>query len=192
MITDILALAPLTLKNRRRGRYLGDDFCLPVSAFAAADQERLRELYDFLEEAFRLVSRAHDFDAATVRRVSEWIAQQDLSARIKEVQAFGSESCAAQPSELMGQDRARSARRLSFLLNHLQFAQKQPLEETSLRALFFLTRDHLKIMRNALLELDDAKRTEDLLPKLHGIDFIVREMAARGSWLGRRAGPTRD
>ncbi|WP_201505674.1 hypothetical protein, partial [Escherichia coli] len=41
--------------------------------------------------------------------------------------------------------------------------------------LYFLTRDHLKIMRNALLGLDDAKREEDLLPKVHGTDFIVQK-----------------
>lgn len=37
-------------------------------------------------------------------------------------------------------------------------------------------------MRNALLGLDDAKRAEDLLPKLHGIDFIVEKW--KGAALG--------
>ena len=41
--------------------------------------------------------------------------------------------------------------------------------------LFFLTRDHLKIMRNALLGLDDAKRQADLLPVMHGVDLIIEK-----------------
>jgi signal transduction histidine kinase len=56
------------------------------------------------------------------------------------------------------------------------------VDAEAVRSLFFLTRDHLKIMRNALLELDDAKRAEDLEPKLHGIDFIVAKW--KGAMLG--------
>lgn len=41
------------------------------------------------------------------------------------------------------------------------------------RSLFLLSRDHLKIMRNALLGLDTAKRDADLLPVIHAASLIT-------------------
>ncbi len=164
-----------SLPNFRKRRYLGDDLCLPLSAFTAADGERVRELYDFLQDAFAVFSPAPGSASAELERAEEFIREQDLSARLRSVRQFGISYHDA--SELMAKT-IHDVRGggLSFLLNHLQFAQMgDELSGESLRTFFFLTRDHLKIMRNALLGLDDAKRAEDLLPKLHGISFIVEK-----------------
>ena len=174
---QLLELAPVRLANYRQRRYLGDDLCLPMAEFAAADAERVRDLYAFLEEMFALVGRDTDFAPEKMARVSAFIEQQDVSARIRAVQAFGSESYAATPTELMAKTvHDLRGGGLTLLLNRLLFVQLgDKVSAESLRSLFFLTRDHLKIMRNALLGLDDPKREEDLLPKLHGIDFVVEK-----------------
>ncbi len=172
---QLLALAPLELPNYRKRRYLGDDLCLPVSDFTEPDQERIRALYDFLEEMFALLSK-DELPPDKFATVSEFIAKQDVRALIRRVQAFGGESHVAQPTELMSKTiHDLRGGGLTMLLNRLQFAQMGEMDAETVRSLFFLTRDHLKIMRNALLGLDDAKRQEDLLPKLHGIDFIVEK-----------------
>lgn len=180
---NLLALAPTALPNYRKRRYLGDDLCLPVSQFIAADQERIRELYDFLEEMFALLDRGSEPAPEKVERLGTYVAALDVRALIGRIQAFGSDSYAAVPSELMAKTvHDLRGGGLTLLLNRLQFAQLGDLNIEVMRSLFFLTRDHLKIMRNALLGLDDRKREEDLVPKLHGIDFIVEKW--KGAMLG--------
>jgi signal transduction histidine kinase len=174
---QLLDLAPVRLPNYRKRRYLGDDLCLPMAEFTAADAERIRNLYAFLEEMFALVGRDTDFAPEKLARVSAFIDQQDVSAWIRSVQAFGSESYAAAPTELMAKTiHDLRGGGLTMLLNRLQFMQLgDEVNAEAIRSLFFLTRDHLKMMRNALLGLDDPKREEDLLPKLHGIDLVVEK-----------------
>jgi signal transduction histidine kinase len=174
--TELLELAPLALPNSRKRRYLGDDLCLPLSEFTIVDQERVVALYNFLEEKFALLESARDITADRLTRISGFVAAQDVRVLIRQVQAFGGESYAALSSELMAKTiHDLRGGGLTLLLNRLQFAQMGEMNAEIARSLFFLTRDHLKIMRNALLGLDDAKREEDLLPKLHGIDFIVEK-----------------
>lgn len=177
MTTDeLFELAPIRLPNYRKRRYLGDDLCLPVTHFAASDQERIRALYELLEELFAVLERSREITPEQLIRVGEFVEQLDVRALIKRVQAFGGDSYAATPTELMAKTiHDLRGGGLTLLLNRLQFAQMGELNAEIVRSLFFLTRDHLKIMRNALLGLDDAKRQEDLLPKLHGIDFIVEK-----------------
>jgi signal transduction histidine kinase len=44
------------------------------------------------------------------------------------------------------------------------------------RALKILTSDHLKVMRNAVLELDDARRTADLAPNPHPVERLAETL----------------
>lgn len=177
-LNSLLQLRSDHLQNFRKRRYLGDDLCLPLSAFVAADQRRIRELYDLLEEAFALFRDLPlDPSAGAIAAASAFIRRQDVRVLIQNAQEFGSESHTAAPSELLAKTiHDLRGGGLTFLLFNLQIAQvKRTVSPEMIRSLFFLTRDHLKIMRNALLGLDDAKREEDLRPKLHGIDFIVEK-----------------
>lgn len=175
---ELLGLAPLTFTNYRQRRYLGDDLCLPLAEFTAADQARVRALYEFLQELFALLDRTGEISPEKLPRVFEFIAGQDVKGHLAEAQAFGTDSYRAHPSELLAKTiHDLRGGGLTLLLNRLLFAQKGKLTAETARSLFFLARDHLKIMRNALLGLDDAKREEDLLPKLHALDYIVEKWA---------------
>jgi K+-sensing histidine kinase KdpD len=92
------------------------------------------------------------------------------------VEPLGRASYAAAPLPLMAKTlHDLRGGGLTALLGQLQLAQWREIEEPAVSALHFLTRDHLKIMRNALLGLDDVKRNEDLNPKDHGTDLIVQK-----------------
>ena len=167
-------LAPLTLSNYRVRRYHGDDQCLPVSAFVEEDRERLRKLYDYLQTLLAALTTGAEqpvperFAGLMQRQPSEGVV--DLAVQ------FGRASYAAEPSPQMAKTiHDLRGGGLTPLLGQLQLAEMLGPKGTSLDALYFLTRDHLKIMRNALLGLDDVKRNEDLLPKIHGTDFIVQK-----------------
>lgn len=176
---EIAALGPERLRNFRAQRYHGDDQCLPLAAFTDGDRAAVRELYRFLQELFAFVDDHGDTArAATANdqraRAKDFIARQDISALVGWVRAFGPASLAANPTEHMAKTiHDLRGGGLTSLLGQLQLAQMRGIDGDGLRSLFFLARDHLKIMRNALLGLDDAKREEDLKLKLHSIDFIV-------------------
>jgi signal transduction histidine kinase len=167
-------LAPLALPNFRVRRYHGDDLCLPISAFVEEDRERLRALYGFLQRLEEALLPSGD--APVAPRVMELLRLHPPEEILNLVQPLGRASYAAAPLPTMAKTiHDLRGGGLTALLGQLDLTQRRPLEESTVNALHFLTRDHLKIMRNALLGLDDAKRNEDLQPKIHGTDFIVQK-----------------
>lgn len=176
VMAELETVAPPQLRNYRKRRYLGDDLCLPVSAFAPADQGRLRRLYDFLQEMFTHLRGCDGNALGRETAAREFLARQAIPDVLADAYAFGRESVKADESELMGKtthDLRGGA--LTALLGWLDLAQMRPPDGAGLRRLFLLTRDHLKIMRNALLGLDDEKRAADLTPQMHGTDLIVEK-----------------
>ena len=175
---EINALAPEQLCNYRKKRYHGGDQCLSLSAFTTSDQAIVRDLYEFLQTLFALLS-AHGGSSAPAAdgqlgRAETFLAGLDVDALVSQVRAFGPASIAANPTPHMAETiHDLRGGGLAPLLGQLQLAELCSLGESEMRSLSFLTRDHLKIMRNALLGLDDAQREKDHTRKLHSIDFIV-------------------
>ncbi len=166
-----MPLATASLQNFRKRRYRGDNVCLPLPAFAEVDRRYLRTIYQFLEELFARLQPNH---GNPIRSLD--IDREQIDAMVERVQALGQKSLQTSPSELMAKtlhDLRGGA--MNALLGRLQLAGLQAPSELGRRQLFFLVRDNLKIMRNALLGLDDLKREADLLPKMHSIDLIVEK-----------------
>lgn len=169
------ALAPTELANHRVRRYQGDDLCLPITAFTAGDAQRLRQIYGFLEELLAVLTPAGD-QPATPAPFLALLKRQPPEDVVALAIQLGRESYAADPSPRMAKTiHDLRGGGLTPLLGQLQLAHAFGLEGAPLTTLYFLTRDHLKIMRNALLGLDDEQRERDLLPKLHGTDLIVEK-----------------
>jgi hypothetical protein len=167
-------LAPLELPNFRQRRYHGDDLCLPLSTFEEKDRARLGTLYDFLQQLQKVLLPGNDAPVAPY--LAEFLRLHPVSEIVEMVGPLGRASYAAAPLPLMAKTlHDLRGGGLTGLLGHLQLAQWGEIDETTVSALHFLTRDHLKIMRNALLGLDDARRNEDLNPKNHGTDLIVQK-----------------
>ncbi len=170
----LLELAPLDLINHRTRRYHGDDLCVSVTEFSVDDQQRLRFLYRQLQSLLELLSP--DQSGPSVQRTKAFLRQGTLEEFVNAARSFGRSSYAAQPTPRMAKAiHDLRGGGLTPLVAQLELARLLGLSDVAVNALYFLTRDHLKIMRNALLGLDDAKRQEDLLPKIHGTDFIVQK-----------------
>ncbi len=168
-------LAPTELPNLRVRRYHGDDLCLPLAAFTPGDAQRLRQLYGFLQELLAVLAPSGT-RPATPGPLRAFLKRQPAEDVVTLATDFGRESYAADPSPRMAKTiHDLRGGGLTPLLGQLQLAELLGVEEAALHTLYFLTRDHLKIMRNALLGLDDEQRDRDLLPKLHGTDLIVQK-----------------
>jgi signal transduction histidine kinase len=170
--TDLLGLAPLALDNWRSKRYHGDDLAISLSAFADSDRTTVVKLYEFLRELLHSLS-AEVRDEA---RIMEMLRPEKIDALIDEVRGLGTSSRDAAPHPLFAKTvHDLRGGGLTPLFGRIESANLDGPSPAVLNAMFFLTRDHLKIMRNALLGLDDAARTRDLEIKIHSTDLIVEK-----------------
>ena len=148
-----------------------------MDEFVEVDQGLIKSSYRFLEGIFVPLKRYHaSGDQAALSQIQSMVTGLEINEVLGTVRHLGVASLEAKPGELLGKtvhDLRGGA--MSSLLGLLQLAQMVPLNRVQAHQIFFLTRDHLKIMRNALLGLDDAKRQADLLPTMHGVDLIIEK-----------------
>ncbi len=148
-----------------------------MDEFAEVDQRLIKSTYRFLEGIFVPLKRYHaSGDQTALSQIQSTVDGLEMNEVLGRVRPLGVASMESNPGELLGKtvhDLRGGA--MSSLIGLLQLAQIVPLNRRQAHQIFFLTRDHLKIMRNALLGLDDAKRQADLLPAMHGVDLIIEK-----------------
>ncbi len=170
----LLALAPAHLPNFRKVRYGGDDLCVALDGLAERDRALLRRFYQVLSELLNSLTDGSTNDAQKWEALDRWTQRHDLDRFIDEVRELGLASSAENPGEALSKamhDLRGGA--LSALLGRLQLLGYLPREENQLKAIFVQTRDHLKIMRNALVGLDDARRDADRKPRAHAMHLML-------------------
>lgn len=173
---SLLALAPEHLPNLRKVRYQGDDLCIDLGELAARDQALLRELYGVLTELLFVIADTSTDDDRKWRDVTRWLERHTPDALIEKVRELGIASHEQRSSETLSKamhDVRGGA--LSSLLGRLQLLGRLPRVEKELKTLFVLTRDHLKIMRNAITGLDEARRNADRTPKTHAMSLMLEK-----------------
>ena len=183
----LLALAPLHLTNHRRTRYLGDDQCIASSALVERDRSLVRHIYEVLTELLLLISDQASNDARRWREVLRWAERHDPRLLVDEVRELGLASRAHHGDEAFAKSMhdVRGGA-LSALLGRLQLLDYLPHTPANLQALFVLARDHHKIMRSAVLGLDDDRREQDRLPRSHDARLILEK------WHEAVVSPRRD
>ena len=170
----LLALAPLRLPNLRKTRYQGDDLCVVLEGLTAQDQASIRWLYQALSELLFSIADLSTDDDRKWQDVTRWLEQYPLDTLIERARELGTSSHEQHSSEALA--RAMHDIRggaLSSLLGRLELIERLPHVEKQLRTLFVLTRDHLKIMRNAVTGLDDTRRDADRKPKAHAMQLML-------------------
>ncbi len=174
VLEALLALAPLELPNHRRGRYAGDDLCLPLGELAPADQSLLHHFYEALSKLLFTIAGDETSVPRKWEEVQGWTERYDLDALIDQARGFGVASHEQNAGELVAKtvhDLRGGA--LSALLGRLQMLSYLPRDEAQLNRLFVLARDHLKIMRNAITDLDAERREADRKPKAHAMRLML-------------------
>ena len=183
----LLALAPHRLPNHRATRYLGDGLFVSMDALAAADQERMRQVYEDLGDLLHRLIAIETDDAGKRRDVQAWMAQGRLAALVRRLHELGQAGATSRAKDAALARTLHDVRggAVTGLVGRLEMLDQWPgpLSE-KLRMIFCLTRDHLKIMRNALVGLDDARRQADLTRKSHSVALLVEK------WHEVLVGPT--
>ena len=170
----LLGLAPLALENLRSDRYVGDGLCVPLDRLVERDRALLRSLYAQLSELLvGLVDEQLD-DAAKWSALEAWLGAHPAASLIDEARELGLASREADDGVLLA-EAMHDARggALGALLGRLQILEHLPRDTSELNTIFVLVRDHLKILRSAFLQLDDARRKLDQERKSHAAKLTV-------------------
>ena len=123
---------------------------------AQRDQTLVRSLYQALTQLLDAVTDTSSDDARKWSDVVHWAEPHALEALSDQVLEIGR----AASAQGYNQARARAMHdvrggALSTLLGRLQLVDCLPRDEKGLEIVFTLARDHLKIMRNAIMGLDE-------------------------------------
>jgi signal transduction histidine kinase len=171
---QLYALAPAALPSYRTSRYVGDDNSVVLADFAPDSQQTLRDLYHALLELLALTGqyKARPIPLDVLKPALESLGWSATLKRLQELEASPDRPAAPHLGEVIHDVRGGSCMALALNLQLLQLGIAEA--EDSLRA-FFMTRDHLKIMRNAIRDIDVARYQADLEQKLHNVKLIVEK-----------------
>ena len=141
---------------------------------AKRDQVLIRSLYGILSELLYAIADTTVDDVHRWQAITLWNERHDLDGFIDEVREIGLASHAQSSSEELAKamhDVRGGA--LSSLLGRLQLLDHFPRTSRNLNVLFVQARDHLKIMRSAVVGLDEPRREADKRPKAHAMRLIL-------------------
>jgi signal transduction histidine kinase len=189
----LLDLPPLPTGLRAAQRFLGDGHDLSLSELKHGDQELLRTVYRLLESLYQLWRRDPSSpDWAGIAEASDPLAESSLR---RAVTLLGSEL----PSEGPRRERLKevlhdirggglSAAMAEAELLHLiaPTPASRVKERATLQSLVYLARDHAKMMRNAIRDIDPEGRMRDEEERPHYISDLVSRWDGHAYPIGGR------
>ena len=171
---ELESLAPLDLRNYREDRFRGDNSRSQLSEYAEEDRQFLLRIYQGLQGVFEELLHGHH-DHEHIRRVlTNRNPQRELIAA--DTRHLGAATLGMNQSRLLAQviHDIRGGALQSLLIRWEMFAAF-PDASPGLSAVFFLLRDHLKIMRNCVADLDAKRFADDSARKDHGTDLLLEK-----------------
>ena len=173
--TELMDLAPQQLEAKRDGRYLGEGYGVSIDVFAPRDQTIIKDVYAVLLELFEFL-KDRKGAPERLKEIKQWVVDHNWQQYIYDLQSLGNDTKSYNDSELVRQVihdvRGGSLAALSVTL---QLLLLDVHEHTDPIHMFFLTRDHLKIMRNAIPDLDPERTQKDRTDNRHHIQLMVEK-----------------
>lgn len=172
----LLALAPEVLPNKRSSRYLGDNISVRLEVFAGEDQVRARTLYAALQELLGIVRTNLDNRDTALNELRAYLQRWRWGELVREIQQLGESTKRDPQDDTLGKVthdiRGGGFQALSIMLQFIEFGIAQT---DDIHRLFFLSRDHLKIMRNAVVDLDEQGYDRDRTDNLHNVTLLTEK-----------------
>lgn len=178
---EILALAPLDVRSLRTHRYAGNGMSVEFALLPATARLLIARLYASVQAICHLVA-PDDAAGQQLERVYALVRQIGWSELLRELRSLQLDLPTAElqrRADLVLHDlRGGSFQALSL---HVQLAERAVAAQEDVLRIFLLARDHLKIMRNCLPELDPERYRADMHAQAHSINLLV-EKWGRGSY----------
>lgn len=173
------ALAPTQLVSHRTQRSTGTRLSVSLAEFSPDDQATILGLYRALSQLLTALEATREDVAASQAAMHGFTERAAWGELIKATQQLGRRPN-AQPADdrlsaVIHDLRGGSLTALSVNIQLLELGLLAPND--TLR-LFFLTRDHLKMMRNGIYDLDQDRYQRDLQQRPHSVQLLVEKWSA--------------
>ncbi|SDT93055.1 hypothetical protein SAMN05444156_0839 [Verrucomicrobium sp. GAS474] len=173
---EIDGLAPADLPSYRIDRYQAEDERTSLSDFAAGDAAQLRSLYATLLALFERLKPVYGDPLLCLEAILRYLKEEDWSAFVGPLRQLGKETLARPGTDrlrrVLHDLRGGAFQSLSLRLQLMEIAEPRP--EDAQQA-FFLVRDHLKIMRNCVADLDLERYAADSSRQDHAIGLLAEK-----------------
>jgi signal transduction histidine kinase len=173
LLVPLVESLPVPPRSQRALRYSGEECAVAMSSLSSSDRVAVSALYDLLT-SFAATLRATESETDDVQQAETLARGFDLDGALAVARVIGA------GEEPMSDDVRQALHdvRGGALTSLLVEVQRMRLGrgERRVRALRTLTSDHLKIMRHALLELDDVRRADDLAPREHPVERLAETL----------------
>ncbi len=184
MLSDavVRGLAPTHLENYRASRYRADDVAIELSRFGAADRALVVEIYEALRELLVVVDPLGGVDdAAPLLAFAERRDLRGLVFRVRHLGASAGDE--ATLAEAIHDIRGGGFTAMMLELGRLS---RGPYRKNLARSLYYLARDHMKMMRNVARDLDPEARARDLAFRPHSLADLADALRGFPAHVGDR------
>ena len=179
----IWGLAPTTLENDRATRYRADDQALPLDALGAENRPVIAALYELLAELDGIVGG--DRDLRDPAPLLAFLAQHDIGELLHRLRRLRADQGRDHVAEALHDIRGGA---MTALFVQLTRVGRVPYRPEIARAISIYVRDHMKMMRNVVSDLDSAARARDLALLPHSLGDLSRALAEFTATVGDEEG----
>ena len=175
-LTDLVDLARTELPTFRLTRYTGENERVQLRSFAEEDQVLLQSIYRLSLHLYLELQPHYTEPAASAEVLNRFVQSGGAS----EMAAWGSQLGIASTARPRDRDLSHTIHDLrggafQALLLRLQIISEFPEMLTGVQTIYFLVRDHLKIMRNCVGDLDPERFDADSRRKDHDARLLVEK-----------------
>lgn len=178
---ELMALAPERRERCRSTRYRGDEVAVPLAVFDPGDRESIVDLYALLKALGAVVAT----EAARLgpQPLLAFVAEHRLDEMVARVRTLGRKS-----HDLLRAGIIHDIRGGAFNALVLQISRVGPrsFRRAWVTSIAFLARDHLKMMRGLVADLDPAARARDLEMIPHRLTTLVEALREFPAQVGGR------
>lgn len=172
-------LAPSQMVSYRTQRTTGDRLSVSLSEFGPTDQATIVALYQALSDLFLVLEATREDVDASRSATQTFIQRVDWHSLVKRTQLLGRGTAEQAITDQLGaviHDLRGGS--LTALAVNMQLLELGMLAPNDILRLFFLTRDHLKMMRNGIYDLDTARYQHDLQQRPHSVQLLVEKWSS--------------
>jgi len=175
-LSELQALAPSHLPCLRDGRYQGEEERVTLDVFEPEDRVLLGQIYHCLFQLLQVLKPAQSSPSASRQALETFVATTEYRNLTGQVARFGQATSlhksTVEVNRLVHDLRGGAFQALAF---RLQLFAAAPDVDKSLQNIYFLVRDHLKIMRNCVRDLDPEHYQKDEVSRAHDVQLLVEK-----------------
>jgi len=172
---SIRKIAPAHLDNFRSSRYRAEEQAIRLDVFTPEDQGTVRDLYTFLSA----LQSAAELDDKTLQT---FLTSASLDVLTERVRKLGGDRPLPELAEAVHDLRGGAFGVLSIVV--ARFRRHLSLGAHTRSSLAIAARDHLKMMRNVLSDLDPELRARDLDFREHSLADLARAFREFPAYVG--------